>query len=258
LGRAAICPKTSEVVLSKFQPHTKRTDGEPSQRVYLRREGYVKTGPFELAAFDRLAILYRELGQPDRAAVLRQRKTELDGVKDRYRRLLVERSPISHFDELAELAEALDRPIEAHGWWTLAYREKPGNPTVLDALARLTKRTKPTQRFATGTTLLDRMASLLPAIAAGPSPIARAARMVPDPPIFRDDAESAGLHFVFDNGQSPVRQLPETTAGGVGLLDYDGDGWLDVYVVQGGVFPPRSRPTQYRRSVVPQSRRRHV
>ena len=62
-------------------------------------------------------------------------------------------------------------------------------------------------------------------------------------PEFRDDAASAGLRFVFDNGQSPLRQLPETTAGGVGLLDYDGDGWLDVYVVQGCAFPPDpSRP----------------
>ena len=36
----------------------------------------------------------------------------------------------------------------------------------------------------------------------------------------------------------PLRQLPETMGGGVGLLDYDGDGWLDVYCVQGGPFPP--------------------
>jgi hypothetical protein len=34
--------------------------------------------------------------------------------------------------------------------------------------------------------------------------------------------------------------LPETMSGGVGLLDFNGDGWLDVYVVQGGPFPPRA------------------
>ena len=32
-------------------------------------------------------------------------------------------------------------------------------------------------------------------------------------------------------------RLPETMGGGVGLIDYDGDGWLDVYCVQGGHLP---------------------
>ena len=68
------------------------------------------------------------------------------------------------------------------------------------------------------------------------------ARLGP-PPRFQDDAAAVGLGFVYDNGRSPRRQIPETTHGGVGVLDYDGDDWMDVYVVQGGAFPPDpSRP----------------
>jgi enediyne biosynthesis protein E4 len=48
--------------------------------------------------------------------------------------------------------------------------------------------------------------------------------------------------FIFDNGSSEIHQLPEMASGGVGLIDFDGDGWLDVYCVQGGHFPPRTTP----------------
>ena len=51
---------------------------------------------------------------------------------------------------------------------------------------------------------------------------------------FIDDAAKAGLHFVFDNGKTSEHSLPETMSGGVGLIDFDGDGWYDVYCVQGG------------------------
>ena len=55
-------------------------------------------------------------------------------------------------------------------------------------------------------------------------------------PQFVDDAEKAGLRFVFDNGKTPQHELPETMSGGLGLIDYDGDGWYDVYCVQGGML----------------------
>ena len=36
---------------------------------------------------------------------------------------------------------------------------------------------------------------------------------------------------------------PVTASGGVGLIDFDNDGWLDVYAVQGGPFPPDPKST---------------
>ena len=48
----------------------------------------------------------------------------------------------------------------------------------------------------------------------------------------------AGLGLHVRQRPQRVRQIPETTAGGVGLLDYDSDGWLDVFAVQGGSFRP--------------------
>ncbi len=43
-----------------------------------------------------------------------------------------------------------------------------------------------------------------------------------------------------------LHRLPETMGGGLGLIDFDGDGWLDVYAVQGGKLPdePASSPAQ--------------
>jgi len=50
---------------------------------------------------------------------------------------------------------------------------------------------------------------------------------------FVDGAEASGLDFVHVNGMSGQRYIAEIMGPGVALLDYDNDGDLDIYAVQG-------------------------
>ena len=43
--------------------------------------------------------------------------------------------------------------------------------------------------------------------------------------------------FVADSCPTPNKNLPETMLAGVALFDYDNDGYLDVYFVNGAAIP---------------------
>jgi hypothetical protein len=54
-------------------------------------------------------------------------------------------------------------------------------------------------------------------------------------PLFEEIASSrSGITWVHDNAISPARYLPETLGPGCAFLDYDNDGWMDIYLVNSG------------------------
>ena len=75
-------------------------------------------------------------------------------------------------------------------------------------------------------------------------------------PWFTEIGETAGFSFSHVSGARGEYWFPEIMGGGVGLLDYDGDGLLDIYCVQSGYLPdaegnqPDSPPNQLFRNPV--------
>jgi hypothetical protein len=54
---------------------------------------------------------------------------------------------------------------------------------------------------------------------------------------FRDVTQQAGIHFVHNNGAFGKKFLPETMGPGVAFIDYDNDGWPDIFLVNGMDWP---------------------
>jgi len=66
---------------------------------------------------------------------------------------------------------------------------------------------------------------------------------------FRDITQKAGMHFVHNNAAFGKKYLPETMGPGVAFIDYDNDGWPDIFIVNGMDWPghasKRSTPKLY-------------
>ncbi len=206
----------------------------------------VRDDPGNTRALERLAVLASRAGQTGEAERLRHRKAEVDRAQHRLSRILLDGAIDSRrAGELAELSAQLGRRFDARAWAILAEANlsDPGAKAVaLSSPSSVLSAGIPGSSATDRAPLSDRLADLDLRLSSRPGRGAgtaseRASTGEERPgtaPEFVDDAAAADLRFRFDNGQTPQRFLPETMSGGVGLLDFDGDSWLDVYCVQGG------------------------
>jgi enediyne biosynthesis protein E4 len=195
-------------------------------------ESRIEAHPGDAVALDRLASLALAAGRADLATEYRRRKGVIDSARRRYLVLSQLELRNAKHEELARLAETLCRWSEAWGWWTLAAREQRGDSRLTEAAEKARSRAAALPSSSVVAATADRLDRLAARSNRSDGPTVAGGAFA-----FRDDAESSGLSFVFASGRSPQFQLPETMAGGVGLIDFDGDGWLDVYAVQGGPIP---------------------
>ena len=134
------------------------------------------------------------------------------------------------FAELGDRCRDASLIAEARSWYQQAIGLDPDSPSAgrLDALA---DRNDP---FPVARSRPRRVAVRADS---APSAVPETTPDAPAPIRFEDVAPSTGIAYQYDHGPRDEIYLADTMGGGVGLIDFDGDGRLDIYFVNGCPMP---------------------
>lgn len=227
-----------------------RGDDKGAARCYweaLRRD------PGHLAATYQLAVTLEALGDSHAGRRLSDRAARLQKLCGVLDLLFSDRENMGLLRSAAELTESLGCIWEAWGWHRIILTVDPHASWALDGVRRLQA------ELQTGPPLvldaanpakqIDLSSFALPRWNAG---LSSPPPSEPDAPnyqaAFTNLAAQAGIDFRYFAGSDSFadgRRMQQFTGGGVAVLDYDADGWPDVYLTQGCRWPPQPGQTEY-------------
>jgi predicted Zn-dependent protease len=206
-----------------------------------------------LAAMQSLSVALTAMQQSDLAADVRVEAGKLVRIKDLFQQIQRGLGKRDAFAEMAMLYRELGDELGAFGWdaITLADERKP----IPEELVAMQK------RLRAGAKVECRILGELP-IDSWPLPDQRiVAPTMMDrsdvastsyiPIRLRDVAADRGVNAAYNNGAEPVRgwTTVEGLGGGVSAIDYDRDGWVDLFFSQAGDNPMKPVPTYQPKSL---------
>ena len=208
----------------------------------LRRDANHQGANYQLG--QRLAAMgRREDGEPflERARLLQEYTNTV--------KVAVAGSNAEELRATARSAERLGLVWESYAWYRLSLEVDPQASAIKQKCRQLRSQFSPdkipqTRNVATANPALriDLSSFPLPPLEMRGSKPSRETEVVATTdPTFNNQASAAGLDFRYFNGGEPtksIRRMYEFTGGGVGVLDFDGDGWPDLYLTQGCDWPP--------------------
>lgn len=210
----------------------------------------VRRDPDHLAACHQLGRILTQLGKSQLATPFLERADILQRLASILDDLFHHRDHVESMRRAAILTKQLGRLWEAASWSSIALSINPELPWAFEILQEVTpqlhadlpqtapaldparqidltrfplpSRNSPTIEIPSNSTQDDSKPSARTQIR------------------FSNEAIPLGINFTYENAAddaTPGARIFETTGGGVGVVDYDRDGWPDLYFTQGGADP---------------------
>ena len=225
--------------------------GQKEAAVRCYWEALYRDPNYELAAIQ-LSRTLAAVGQGEAASVVRRRADLLhelvEILKDAHQQKKVEAKT---FRMLAENMKSLGRLREAWAWYHLIATQDPKQTWASKEAESLESRLKDGPYLSLAAAqpdlTLDFSQFPLPKWQGAQRPVAASENPGSSPVRLIDSAATVGINFIYYNGDEPgqARNLG-SNGGGVGVLDFDGDGWPDLYFTQGCDWPVDPTAIMYR------------